>query len=457
MVIGRSRPLTFHFLSKPVTMKRILIYALSAIAIMILWAGIVFTATVGGWIHEPISKHPTPPSFIEAAEREIGRTFVGNLAMATLTNGVVEFEKFYSVGKPVNRNTVFQVSSLSKWVSALGVMKLVEEGKLDLDAPVSRYLTRWQLPPSEFNNEEVTIRRLLSHTAGLTDGLGYSGFEEGTAIPSIEQSLTKASDADAGVSGAVRVGLQPGSAFKYSGGGYTLLQLVVEDVSGQSFASYMRESLLEPLGMMHSGYTWHDSSAYSLAEFYNSDSTLAKHYRYTSLAATSLYTSLSDLELFFQAHLVGKNNEPIGRKVTRLETINRMREPHGFEMGVPIWGLGTILYAATDNNDFIIGHDGKSTPPINTAIRLNPETGDGIIVLETGNSMLATKLASEWVFWKTGKVDTLLFQMLAKEMVWTIGIGWLVTVVGVIVLVVYRIRRSARFFHVNRLGRKVTQ
>lgn len=329
--------------------------------------------------------------------------------MAVVKDGEVEYEKFYSSGKPVNRNTVFQVSSLSKWVSAVGIMKLVEDGKLDLEVPISKYLTRWQLPPSEFNNEEVTVRRLLSHTAGLTDGLGYSGFETVAQVQAIEKSLTKAADADEGISGEVRVGIKPGSEFKYSGGGYTLLQLLVEEVSQQSFASYMKENIFAPLNMTHSSYVWEDLSDFSLAEFYYSDGSKAPHYRYTSLAATSLYTSLADLELFFQAFLKGKSNEPIGRSVLKPETLVTMREPHGQSMGVDIWGLGTVLYATTDENDFIIGHDGKSTPPVNTAVRLNPETGDGIIVLETGNPVLATKLASEWVFWKTGKVDTFLF------------------------------------------------
>ena len=363
--------------------------------------------------------------------------------MATLKEGVVEYEKFHSAGKPVDRNTVFQVSSLSKWISAFGIMKLVEDGKLDLDTPVSKYLTRWQLPPGEFNNEEVTVRRLLSHTAGLTDGLGYSGFETGTPVQSIEQSLTKASDADEGITGAVYVGIKPGSEFKYSGGGYTLLQLLVEEVSDRSFASYMKESVFEPLGMIHSTYVWDDSTNYLLAEFYNSDRTKSKHYRYTALAATSLYTSLSDLELFFQAHLEGEHKEPIGRNVIKPETLKTMREPHGQTMGIDIWGLGTILYATTEGNDFIIGHDGKSTPPINTAIRLNPETGDGIIILETGNPIMATKLASEWVFWKTGMVDTFLFPMLMNGLVSTIGIGWVVIIGATIIFsIVRRLRRK---------------
>jgi CubicO group peptidase (beta-lactamase class C family) len=284
---------------------------------MIAWAGVVFWGTIDGWYHQSIAKQNTTQSFRSAIDKEIDKQFVGNFALATMKDGIVEFETFESAGKPVDRNTVFQVASLSKWISAFGIMKLVEDGKLNLDAPVSRYLTRWQLPPSEFNNEEVTIRRLLSHTAGLTDGLGYSGFETGTPVQPLEQSLTKASDADENVVGSVQVGMKPGSEFKYSGGGYTLLQLLVEESSDQSFASYMKESVFEPLGMTHSTYVWNDSSTYFLAEFYNSDSTRSNHYRYTSLAATSLYTSLADLEIFVQAHLEGKNKEPIGRNVIK--------------------------------------------------------------------------------------------------------------------------------------------
>lgn len=422
------------------------IYFVGAVVTMFLWAVLVFFTTAEGWWHTPVATGDTSAAFLAAAEAKTAERFVGSFALALVRGGTVEYEKFHSVGKPVDRNTIFQVSSLSKWISAWGIMKLVEEGKLDLDAPVSRYLTRWQLPPSEFNNEAVTVRRLLSHTAGLTDGLGYSGFETASAIQPIEESLTHAADADEGVSGAVKVGLPPGSEFKYSGGGYTLLQLIVEEVSGQSFDAYMTQSVFLPLGMTHSRYEWDESQAPRLTEFYHADGTTAKHYRYTSLAATSLYTSLADLELFFQAHLVGQNGEPVGREVLSPKILRTMREPHGYTMGAPIWGLGTILFAETDRQDFIIGHDGKSTPPINTAVRLNPETGDGIIVLETGHPDLATKLASEWVFWKTGKVDTLLFPGLIKGMVWAVGIGWMVIIVGTGVLawLSHRQRRHTR-------------
>lgn len=287
----------------------------------------------------------------------------------------------------------------------------------------------------------MTIRRLLSHTAGLTDELGYSGFAGGTPLPSIEESLTHTTDADEGVSGVVKVGIKPGSEFKYSGGGYTLLQLVVEEVTGKSFNDYMKEFIFQPLGMMQTSYEWNDSSKYVLAEFYNSDGTMAKHYRYVSLAATSLYTSLADLEIFFQAHLKGEDGESEGMNILKPETLKMMRQPHASTMGADIWGLGTILFAQTDSDNYIIGHDGKSTPPINTAVRFDPKTGDGIIILSTGHPIIATKLASEWVFWKYGKVDTLLFPMLMEGINIKIGIGWLCIIA---IVLVFGFARSGR-------------
>ena len=192
------------------TLKRILKYIAIIISGSLLWTVIIVSGTMNGWFHTSVVNQTNSKTYIDAVQMEINSQFVGNFAMAIVNDGIVETEKFYSAGKNVDRNTVFQVASLSKWVSAFGIMKLVEDGKLDLDAPVSTYLTRWQLPSSSFDNNKVTVRRLLSHTAGLTDGLGYSGFEPGAPIQSIEGSLTKALDADEGVSGSVQVGMDPG-------------------------------------------------------------------------------------------------------------------------------------------------------------------------------------------------------------------------------------------------------
>ena len=113
-------------------------------------------------------------------------------------------------------------------------------------------------------------------------------------------------------------------------------------------------------------------------------------------------------------------------------------------MGERIYGLGTMLYIDIDKNEDIFGHDGKSTPPINTAIRINPITGDGIIILETGNPNLATKLASDWVFLETGKTDTLLFTMLLGKMIKLIIAGiLLISVLGIAIGMRRKRRKTA--------------
>jgi len=413
-------------------MKRFIKYTIAAIILTIVWAFAVVNGLLNGWWHKPVTTKKDTESFIAAVKEHCKTEFVGNLALAIMKDGMVEKEIFISNNKPVDKNTIFQVSSLSKLVSAVGIMKLVELGKIDLDTPVSRYLRRWQLPPSEFDNEQVTVRRLLSHTAGLTDELGYNGFENQDSVQTLEASLTKAKDADNGISGEVKVGIEPNSRWKYSGGGFTLLQLIVEETSGQSFNEFMTTHLFKPLNMNSSSYILNDSLNDRLCEFYNADKTTAPRYYYTSLAATSLYTSLADLETFFQLFLTGKNGEPIGRGQFKPETLKSMREGHWDMMGEEIYGLGCMLYIDIKNKEAVFGHDGKSTPPINTAIRINPVSGDGIILLETGNPVLATRIASDWVFLKTGKVDTLLFTMLLDKTIKIAIFGMLFIVLFVI-------------------------
>lgn len=424
-------------------MKRFIKYTIATLILTIGWGIIVFIGLSNGWWHNPITKSKDSESFIAAVNQSTKKEFVGNFAMAIMKDGKVDKEIFVSYNKPVDRNTIFQVSSLSKFVSAAGILKLVELKKIDLDTPVNNYLKRWQLPPSEFNNEDVTVRRLLSHTAGLTDELGYNGFQNPDSIQSLEASLTKAKDADKGVSGEVKVGIEPNSIWKYSGGGFTLLQLIAEETSGQSFDSFMSNNLFKPLSMTSSVYKLTDSLKNRLCEFYNPDKTTAPHFYYTSLAATSLYTSLADLETFFQIYFKGKNGEPIGRGQLKPETLKQMRKGHWAIMGEDIYGLGSMLYIDIENNEEIFGHDGHSTPPINTAIRINPVTGDGIIVLETGNPDLATRIASDWVYLKTGKVDTLLFSMLLGKTIKIAVTGILLIILFFIGLARWRSKRKA--------------
>lgn len=429
-------------------MKTVFRIGLVTLALIILWAVVVFAGTSEGWWRQTLAPRGDTAAFMDAAVKLVDSSNRGNAVLAVIDDGSVHGVHAVSVGEAVDVNTVFQTASLSKWITAWGVMALVEEGKLDLDAPVSTYLTRWTLPESKFDNNKVTVRRLLSHTAGLTDGLGYAGFKPGAAVQSLEESLKRPADVSPGASGGVAVGLEPGSEWRYSGGGYAILQLLIEEVSGESFEDFMRRGIFRPLGMVRSSYSSTPAEGSTLATFYDANSKPATHYRFSAVGATSLYTTVSDLTRFVQAHLPGKNGEPIGRGVLSPATINEMWRPHASKFGEDIWGLGTILYAGNNEGGFVVGHDGNNEPAINTAARFNPATGNGIVILETGKPLLATRLAGEWVFWETGNVDFLAFMIATPGMFRLIGLGSLVIVLAV-PTIAWSIRRRRRNRSVN--------
>ena len=425
-------------------MRRLIFVGLATLVALGLWTGVFLAGTLEGWWRQPIAPRGDTRAFMDAATRMIEAGKPGNLAFQLIQRGQPVDGRFVSIGKPVDRDTLFQVASLSKWVTALGVMTLVDAGRVDLDAPVDTYLKRWKLPQGAFDNRQVTVRRLLSHTAGLTDGLGYAGFKPGQPIQSLPESLTRAADASPGKDGVVRVGAEPGGEWDYSGGGYTLLQLMIEDVTGETFDAYMRRAVLAPLGMSRSTFVLPEGGVDNLAEFYDVGGKPATHYRFTATGAASLYTSAADLTRLIQAHLPGPGGAVAGRGVLRPQTLQEMRRPHAQQLGADVWGLGVILYAPTKDGGHIIGHDGDNEPAINTAARFDPASGDGIIVLQTGNSSLATQIASEWVFWQSGEVDTLVLFMEVRQTLKTLVIGGLaIIIVGIAVSWWTRPRRAA--------------
>jgi CubicO group peptidase (beta-lactamase class C family) len=424
-------------------MKAVIRVGLATFALLLLWAVVVFVGTSEGWWRQTLAPRGDTAGFMDAATKFVDSGNTGNAVFVLIDNGSVNGVHSVSVGEAVDVNTSFQTASLSKWITAWGILVLVQEGKLDLDAPVSSYLTRWALPESKFDNNMVTVRRLLSHTAGLTDGLGYAGFEPGAEVQSLEESLKGPADVSPGASGVIEVGYEPGSEWRYSGGGYAILQLLIEEVSGESFEGFMHRAIFQPLGMVRSSYSWTPAEGSKLATFYDANSNASTHYRFSAVAATSLYTSASDLTRFIQAHLPGKNGEPIGRGVLEPTMINEMWRPHASKFGEDIWGLGTILYAKNDKGGFVVGHDGNNEPAINVAARLNPATGNGIVILETGQPLLATRLAGEWVLWETGNVDFLAFSIAIPGMLRLIGLGSLVIVLAV-PTIAWWIRRKRR-------------
>lgn len=378
--------------------------ALATLGLVAAWGALVALVAFQGLGRAPLAPRGDLRAFAAAARARVGSARPGNAVLLLLEDGRVRHVEAFAV----EPDRVFQVASLGKWITAWGVLALVEEGRLALDAPVGRWLTRWRLPARGFDADGVTVRRLLSHTAGLADDLGYEGFPPGEPVQSLEASLTRAADAAPHADGAVALGHAPGSRWRYSGGGYTLLQLLVEEVTGERFEAYMQRAVLEPLGMRRSTFDADRAERMGLAPSFDVDGTRAPHYRYTALAAASLYTTAPDLARFLQAHLPGPDGAPAGRGVLAPETVAAMRTPQAWRWGRAIWGLGAILYAPDGEGGFVFGHEGRNRPAINTSARLDPATGGGIVVLESGHPDLATRLGSEWVFWKTGHVGVLL-------------------------------------------------
>ena len=381
-------------------MRSMLLLVLVVLLAMAVWAALVFIGARHGWWRADPGPRSDVASFFSGLTAKADAAGQGAVALMLIEKGRIAGEHYVSAGAPVTRDTLFQLASLSKWATAIGVLKLAAEGKLDLDAPVSRYLTRWQLPESEFGTEGVTARRLLSHTAGLTDGLGYAGFEPGTPVQTIEASLTEAADPMPGADGRTRVGREPGTAWQYSGGGYALLELLIEEISGEPFVRYMKREVLGPLGMSRATFDLAEAQAAGLAPCFGTDGAPCTYRRFSAPAAASLHASAADLARFLQAQMEGASDPALPP-----ELMAEMRAPHAWQFGIPIWGLGVMLYADAPGGGYVVGHEGMNFPAIETTARLDPETGDGIIVLTTGAPGLAAKLGGEWVYWHTGRVD----------------------------------------------------
>jgi CubicO group peptidase (beta-lactamase class C family) len=376
-------------------------HILAFVVAIVLWTAVVLIGAAYGWWMNPIAPTGDTRAFMDAATRIIEEENQGNVALVLLESGDV-FDSYYSTLKePVNGDMLFPTASMSKWIAACGVMKMVEDGKINLDDPIAPLLTRWQLPPSEFDDSEVTVRRLLSHTSGLTDDLGFADYGPDEVLPTLEESLSRPK-ASSGKAAEIKVGLEPGTEWRYSGGGYLVLQLLVEEVTGKTFPDFMKESFFEPLDMSRSTYEYLGPLE-NTSRSYDAAGEPATMYQYAAASATGFSTSANDLTRFVQAQVPQSTSSGILAD----ESVVAMRQPHGSKSGIDIWGLGTMLYAPASSGDYVFGHDGGNEPAINSAARINPDTGDAIIVLVTGHKNLASTLGFHWVLWQTGTPDFL--------------------------------------------------
>ena len=305
---------------------------------------------------------------------------VPGVSIAVVNNGKIEWAKGYGIantntGARVDTNTIFQAASISKPLAALAALKLVENGKLELDKDVNEYLKDWKVPENDFTkNEKVTLRRLLTHTAGMTVH-GFPGYKQTDSFPNVSQVLN-----GKGNTPMIFVDTIPGSIWRYSGGGYTVMQKMVEDVSGLSFDEYLDNNILMPIGMENSTFQQPLPSEYqgNASAAYDSKGKIIDGlwHNYPEQAAAGLWTTPRDLAAYcieIQEIVAGRDNG-----VLTQETVKKMLTKHKGD-----WGLGPGLQWEQDS--LVFRHGGKNAGFTNTLIAY-ANRGEAIVVMTNADN-----------------------------------------------------------------------
>lgn len=252
---------------------------------------------------------------------------IPGVSVAVFYDNRIVWAKGYGVmdtgtNTPVTAETLFLAGSISKPVSVMGALRLVQEGKLALDENINSFLRTWKVPENTFTTRQpVTLRRIVSHTAGLTVN-GFRGYAAGEDVPDIVQILNGQPPAN---SAAVVVDIEPGSRWRYSGGGLTVMQLAMMDVQKKPFPEVMLDLVLAPIGMTDSSYeqTLPPERLKLAASGHNGGGTViqGRRYCYPEMAAAGLWTTPTDLARFAievgrSAH--GESNRVLGKELARL-------------------------------------------------------------------------------------------------------------------------------------------
>jgi CubicO group peptidase (beta-lactamase class C family) len=234
-------------------------------------------------------------------------------------------------GRALTVDTLMSVQSVTKSVTAWGIMRLAEKGLIDLNAPVSQYLKSWQFPNSGYPTEKITTRQLLSHTAGMPLGDFNNIYAPDEAMPSNRNVMTRE---------AVPI-REAGAGFTYSNVGYNILEILIEDVTGQSFSEYLRSEVFLPLGMESATFEIDTAATPYPPTGYNLSGKPVPVYLYPSKASGGLFATAHDIALFVAAGL--KENP-----VLNTESVEQMYQPESCKIGIyglvfEAYGLGHYI------------------------------------------------------------------------------------------------------------------
>ena len=302
---------------------------------------------------------------------------VPGVSIAVVKDFKVEWARTYGVKdietkEPVTTESLFQAGSISKPVAAMVALKRVQDGKISLDENINNKLQTWKLPDNEFTTKKkVTLANLLSHTGGLTVH-GFPGYATGKKIPTLPEVLDGTGPAN---TAAVRVNMEPGTKYRYSGGGSTIAQLAIMDIEKKPYPQIARETVLGPLNMTNSTYSQPlpDDWRKKAASGHRGDGSLVvgKIHVYPEMAAAGLWTTPTDLAKFgieVQLSYAGRSN-----KILSQPLIEKMVTPFMERVG-----LG--FFIDKRGNSVYFGHGG-SDEGFTAQLLMHREKGYGAVVM----------------------------------------------------------------------------
>ena len=310
---------------------------------------------------------------------------VPGMGITLVTDMNIERPRGYGVkgpeGEAVTPETLFQACSISKPVTAVAVVRLAQEGVLDLDEDVNGYLTSWKVPKTASSQPRITLRQLLGHVAG-TSVHGFPGYERDSPLPTTVDVLDGKPPAN---TPPVRVTEVPGAGFRYSGGGVTIVQQVLTDLLKQSFPNLMRELVLDSLGMTASTFEqplpasrWPEA-----ATGHHEDGTPVPGgwHVYPEMAAAGLWTTSSDLvRLVIEAQRAwaGLDTAILSERTAR----TMLRPQSGGPVGIGFWveeGRSLRFFHGGDNKGFKCLLTGDVDAGSGMVIMTNGQRGDELI------------------------------------------------------------------------------
>ncbi len=329
----------------------------------------------------------TTPVFIEGdatwtIEERMEHYGIPGVSIAVINNGKIEWTKTYGVTdkeskSPVTTETLFQAASISKPVTAYGVLTLVEQEKVALDEDINTYLKTWKVAENEFTQEKkVTIKNLINHSAGVTVH-GFLGYSPDLPVPTLVEVLNGNPPANSGPSVVDKV---PEESYRYSGGGYNIVQQMMVDVEGKPFPEIMNELVLRPLEMNNSTYN-QPLTAEQLpmaATGYLPDGSMVKGKRHTypEMAPAGLWTTAEDLAKFavnIQEALKGESSKGLSKEMT-----STMLTPFVEEF------IGLGIFINNKKGEIYFGHGGWNEG-FSSELIAHRDKGYGVIVLTNSN------------------------------------------------------------------------